>query len=231
MLARLSFDSASPRTPHKAARRVSPKVRFSPIGDPASSDPAERWSRARIVRGDGPRGGQRQGLPRPAQTAAADLRARPSPTGPSSTTSSAPTRPAHRCAPHHDDDPGRPGAPGDHCGHRHQPPRQESADDLAYRGRDEPFRPAPAPPGDSGGSEGSRRTSRPARSPGAALYGRPAVAGPASVRDLPAHARPDDTVAIGRFLRTVLPPPAPGDRGIPPSTPGRLSPAGGHGTR
>ena len=36
------------------------------------------------------------------------------------------------------------------------------------------------------------------------LYGRPATQGPSSLRDLAAHAHPDDAVAIGRFLRTLL---------------------------
>ncbi|WP_211244589.1 GAF domain-containing SpoIIE family protein phosphatase [Actinospica robiniae] len=36
------------------------------------------------------------------------------------------------------------------------------------------------------------------------LYGRPAAQGPSSLRDLAAHAHPDDTTAIGRFLRTLL---------------------------
>ena len=36
------------------------------------------------------------------------------------------------------------------------------------------------------------------------LYGRPAANGPESLRSLAAHAHPDDSVAIGRFLRTVL---------------------------
>jgi serine phosphatase RsbU (regulator of sigma subunit)/PAS domain-containing protein len=36
------------------------------------------------------------------------------------------------------------------------------------------------------------------------LYGRPAANGPESLRNLSAHAHPDDSAAIGRFLRTVL---------------------------
>ena len=36
------------------------------------------------------------------------------------------------------------------------------------------------------------------------LYGRPAAEGPSSLRALPEHAHPDDGVAIGRFLRTLL---------------------------
>lgn len=36
------------------------------------------------------------------------------------------------------------------------------------------------------------------------LYGRPAAEGPASLRALAAHAHPDDTDTIGRFLRAVL---------------------------
>ncbi|WP_234532010.1 SpoIIE family protein phosphatase [Streptomyces shenzhenensis] len=36
------------------------------------------------------------------------------------------------------------------------------------------------------------------------LYGRPATATPVALEELPAHAHPDDAVAIGRFLRTLL---------------------------
>ncbi|MCG7206526.1 SpoIIE family protein phosphatase [Streptomyces arenae] len=36
------------------------------------------------------------------------------------------------------------------------------------------------------------------------LYGRPASAAPVPLEDLAAHAHPDDAVAIGRFLRTLL---------------------------
>jgi serine phosphatase RsbU (regulator of sigma subunit) len=36
------------------------------------------------------------------------------------------------------------------------------------------------------------------------LYGRPAAEGPSSLRGLAEHAHPDDAVAIGRFLRTLL---------------------------
>ncbi len=36
------------------------------------------------------------------------------------------------------------------------------------------------------------------------LYGRPPAAGPLALHDLAGHAHPDDAVAIGRFLRTVL---------------------------
>ncbi|MFK0160301.1 SpoIIE family protein phosphatase [Streptomyces sp. NPDC090493] len=36
------------------------------------------------------------------------------------------------------------------------------------------------------------------------LYGRPASDVPVALEDLPAHAHPDDAVAIGRFLRTLL---------------------------
>ncbi|MFF0018550.1 SpoIIE family protein phosphatase [Streptomyces sp. NPDC005374] len=36
------------------------------------------------------------------------------------------------------------------------------------------------------------------------LYGRPASSSPVSLENLPAHAHPDDAVAIGRFVRTVL---------------------------
>ncbi|MDX2550798.1 SpoIIE family protein phosphatase [Streptomyces stelliscabiei] len=36
------------------------------------------------------------------------------------------------------------------------------------------------------------------------LYGKPSVSGPVPLEDLPAHAHPDDAVAIGRFLRTLL---------------------------
>ncbi|POX52310.1 antitermination regulator [Streptomyces sp. Ru72] len=36
------------------------------------------------------------------------------------------------------------------------------------------------------------------------LYGRPTSSAPVSLEDLPAHAHPDDAVAIGRFLRTLL---------------------------
>lgn len=36
------------------------------------------------------------------------------------------------------------------------------------------------------------------------LYGQPLSSGPVSLEDLPAHAHPDDAVAIGRFLRTLL---------------------------
>ncbi|WP_324789573.1 SpoIIE family protein phosphatase [Streptomyces sp. H51] len=36
------------------------------------------------------------------------------------------------------------------------------------------------------------------------LYGRPATSGPVPLEDLPAHAHPDDAVAIGRFLRTLV---------------------------
>ncbi|MGW1618818.1 SpoIIE family protein phosphatase [Streptomyces sp. NPDC002172] len=36
------------------------------------------------------------------------------------------------------------------------------------------------------------------------LYGRPASGVPVALEDLPAHAHPDDAVAIGRFLRTLL---------------------------
>ncbi|MFH0520033.1 PP2C family protein-serine/threonine phosphatase [Streptomyces sp. M41] len=36
------------------------------------------------------------------------------------------------------------------------------------------------------------------------LYGKPAAGGPISLEDLAAHAHPDDAVAIGRFLRTLL---------------------------
>ncbi len=36
------------------------------------------------------------------------------------------------------------------------------------------------------------------------LYGKPAVGGPVPLEQLPAHAHPDDAVAIGRFLRTLL---------------------------
>ncbi|MER7566967.1 SpoIIE family protein phosphatase [Streptomyces sp. NPDC097941] len=36
------------------------------------------------------------------------------------------------------------------------------------------------------------------------LYGRPVSEAPVPLEDLPAHAHPDDAVAIGRFLRTVL---------------------------
>ncbi|MFJ8632343.1 SpoIIE family protein phosphatase [Streptomyces sp. NPDC093568] len=36
------------------------------------------------------------------------------------------------------------------------------------------------------------------------LYGRPPTSGPIPLEELPAHAHPDDAVAIGRFLRTVL---------------------------
>lgn len=36
------------------------------------------------------------------------------------------------------------------------------------------------------------------------LYGKPAASGPIPLEDLPAHAHPDDAVAIGRFLRTLL---------------------------
>ncbi|MEU5890660.1 SpoIIE family protein phosphatase [Streptomyces sp. NPDC047461] len=36
------------------------------------------------------------------------------------------------------------------------------------------------------------------------LYGQPVSSGPISLEDLPAHAHPDDAVAIGRFLRTLL---------------------------
>lgn len=37
-----------------------------------------------------------------------------------------------------------------------------------------------------------------------ALYGKPASSLPVPLEDLPAHAHPDDAVAIGRFLRTLL---------------------------
>ncbi|MFE5144281.1 SpoIIE family protein phosphatase [Streptomyces fagopyri] len=37
-----------------------------------------------------------------------------------------------------------------------------------------------------------------------ALYGQPPAAGPLSLHELAAHAHPDDAVAIGRFLRTVV---------------------------
>ncbi|MFF4139550.1 PP2C family protein-serine/threonine phosphatase [Streptomyces mirabilis] len=37
-----------------------------------------------------------------------------------------------------------------------------------------------------------------------ALYGRPLAAGPIPLEELPAYAHPDDALAIGRFLRTVL---------------------------
>ncbi|GAA3504470.1 SpoIIE family protein phosphatase [Streptomyces prasinosporus] len=36
------------------------------------------------------------------------------------------------------------------------------------------------------------------------LYGRPEISPPVPLEDLPAHAHPDDAVAIGRFLRTLL---------------------------
>lgn len=36
------------------------------------------------------------------------------------------------------------------------------------------------------------------------LYGKPAAGGPIPLEELPAHAHPDDAVAIGRFLRTLL---------------------------
>jgi serine phosphatase RsbU (regulator of sigma subunit)/PAS domain-containing protein len=36
------------------------------------------------------------------------------------------------------------------------------------------------------------------------LFGRPSYAVPVRLQDLPAHAHPDDAVALGRFLRTVL---------------------------
>ncbi|MEU9055491.1 SpoIIE family protein phosphatase [Streptomyces sp. NPDC048384] len=36
------------------------------------------------------------------------------------------------------------------------------------------------------------------------LYGKPAASGPIPLEDLPVHAHPDDAVAIGRFLRTLL---------------------------
>ncbi|NEA63327.1 SpoIIE family protein phosphatase [Streptomyces sp. SID12488] len=36
------------------------------------------------------------------------------------------------------------------------------------------------------------------------LYGKPSASGPVPLEDLPAHAHPDDAVAIGRFLRTLL---------------------------
>ncbi|EFE71227.1 ANTAR domain-containing protein [Streptomyces sp. NWU49] len=36
------------------------------------------------------------------------------------------------------------------------------------------------------------------------LYGRPQTSSPVPLEDLPAHAHPDDAVAIGRFLRTLL---------------------------
>ncbi|MGW1560470.1 SpoIIE family protein phosphatase [Streptomyces sp. NPDC002144] len=36
------------------------------------------------------------------------------------------------------------------------------------------------------------------------LYGKPDSSGPVPLEDLPAHAHPDDAVAIGRFLRTLL---------------------------
>lgn len=36
------------------------------------------------------------------------------------------------------------------------------------------------------------------------LFGRPASSVPVALEDLPAHAHPDDAVAIGRFLRTLL---------------------------
>lgn len=36
------------------------------------------------------------------------------------------------------------------------------------------------------------------------LYGRPETSSPVPLEDLPAHAHPDDAVAIGRFLRTLL---------------------------
>nr|WP_215452503.1 SpoIIE family protein phosphatase [Streptomyces sp. ATCC 21386] len=36
------------------------------------------------------------------------------------------------------------------------------------------------------------------------LYGKPSISGPVPLEDLPAHAHPDDAVAIGRFLRTLL---------------------------
>jgi serine phosphatase RsbU (regulator of sigma subunit)/PAS domain-containing protein len=36
------------------------------------------------------------------------------------------------------------------------------------------------------------------------LYGKPSVSGPVPLEELPAHAHPDDAVAIGRFLRTLL---------------------------
>ncbi|WP_374333941.1 SpoIIE family protein phosphatase [Streptomyces sp. DH20] len=36
------------------------------------------------------------------------------------------------------------------------------------------------------------------------LYGRPETSPPVPLEDLPAHAHPDDAVAIGRFLRTLL---------------------------
>lgn len=36
------------------------------------------------------------------------------------------------------------------------------------------------------------------------LYGKPSASGPIPLEDLPAHAHPDDAVAIGRFLRTLL---------------------------
>ncbi|MER6266916.1 SpoIIE family protein phosphatase [Streptomyces sp900105755] len=36
------------------------------------------------------------------------------------------------------------------------------------------------------------------------LYGRPVSDAPVALEDLPAHAHPDDAVAIGRFLRTLL---------------------------
>ncbi|GLP65145.1 transcription antitermination regulator [Streptomyces sp. TUS-ST3] len=36
------------------------------------------------------------------------------------------------------------------------------------------------------------------------LYGRPATDAPVPLEDLPAHAHPDDGIAIGRFLRTLL---------------------------
>ncbi|MFF1284654.1 SpoIIE family protein phosphatase [Streptomyces sp. NPDC058299] len=36
------------------------------------------------------------------------------------------------------------------------------------------------------------------------LYGRPSTSMPVALQDLPAHAHPDDAVALGRFLRTVM---------------------------
>ncbi|MGW6737445.1 SpoIIE family protein phosphatase [Streptomyces sp. NPDC055013] len=36
------------------------------------------------------------------------------------------------------------------------------------------------------------------------LYGKPSASGPIPLEDLPVHAHPDDAVAIGRFLRTLM---------------------------
>lgn len=54
-----------------------------------------------------------------------------------------------------------------------------------------------------------------------ALYGRAESDGPAPVEDLRAHAHPDDAVAIGRFLRTVLHHRKPAVGGLPPAASGR----------